>query len=287
MQKKPKSELEGAELRHSSLIEKRNEYNDKAKEFAESRNVLNAEKRRILDETKEMREKRHELVVMMRKHKTRRNAYQDKAKALIAQKRSKKKGIPGSVKKEIETTKADLKYADIKQQTVPMSLHKENELLDTIKEKLKNLERLESLKEEEDKIFAEVQKVDASITELFEMADEEHKKVVKLSKEINKIHDTISTSMKSLTHLTIESNKNHEGFLAMKEKANHYHEKAQEMRQKLMAIRNEKRDEARAGRKAIKDHNIQVKKTMDSDKSKDKAAKKALEELLKKGKVEI
>ena len=288
MQKKKTTELECAERRYQSLIEKRNELNAKAREFADARNILNDEKRRIIDESKDLRDKRRKLVTKMREHKTRRNAYQDKAKTLIEAKRKSKKGIPpGGVGREIETRKAEMKYIDMKQQTVPMSVHEENKLLDELKDKLKDLERLESVKEEEDTIFAEVKKVDASITELFEMADEEHKKVVTLSKEVNEVHEKVTTITKSLSHLTSESNKNHEGFLAVKEKANHYHEKAQEMREKLMAIRNEKRDEVREGRKAIKDHNVSVKKALGDKKSQDKAADDALQQLLKKGKVEI
>lgn len=288
MQKKEKSEIEGAEKRYSSLIEKRNEFNQKAREFAEARNALNDEKRRILNESKELREKRKALVKEMRQHKTRRNAYQDKAKALIEARKKRRKGMPaGGVGKEIEARKAEMKYIEMRQQTVPMSVQEENQLLDDLKTKLKDLERLESAKEEEDAILKEVKKVDASITELFEMADEEHKKVVKLSKQINEIHDQITTMTSSLGHLNAESNKNHEGFLAMKEKADHYHKKSLEMREKLMAIKNERREEVRAGRKMVSDHNRAVKKNLESPESRDKAADEALEQLLKKGKVEI
>ena len=93
--------------------------------------------------------------------------------------------------------------------------------------------------------------------------------------------------MKSISHLIAEANKNHEAYVAIKEKADGFHEKSQEMRKKLMAIRNEKRDEARAGKKLVTDHNKDVKKQMGSEEDLDAAADDALQLLLKKGKVEF
>ncbi|MCK4757533.1 MAG: hypothetical protein KAS67_03695 [Thermoplasmata archaeon] len=287
MQKKKSSEQDNAEQKYSGLIEKRNELNTQAREYAEARNALNTERRRILDECGEMREERRKLVDQMRVHKKRRNAYQAKGKALIEKKRKAKGKLPPGLDKEIETTRAEVRYMDIKQQTVPMTVQEENILLDEIKHKMRKMEELEVVKEEEDKVLEDVKKADLSITELFELADEEHEKVVVLSKQINVVHDKITAATKSIPHLIAEANKNHEAYVSIKEKADAIHEKAQEMRRKLMAMRNEKREEAREGRKMVSDHNKGVKKELADEKSLDKAADDALQKLLKKGKVEI
>jgi len=287
MQKKNRSEQDSAEEKHSSLIEKRNELNQQAREFADARNLLNAERRKILDESKGLRDERKKYVDKMRVHKKRRNAYQDKGKALIEKKKKSKGKVPEGLSTQIITTKAEVDSMDMKQQTVPMTVQAENLLLDELKSKTSVLKDLESIKEEENKILDDIKKTDLSITELFELADEEHKKVVEYSKKADAIHETISASMKSISHLIAEANKNHEAFVVMKEKADGYHEKSQEMRNKLMAIRNEKRDEARAGKKLVTDHNKDVKKHMGDEKDLDKAADDALQQLLKKGKVEF
>ncbi len=287
MQKKNRSEQDSAEEKYSALVEKRNELNTQAREFAEARNTLNAERRRILDESKELRDERKKAVDKMREHKKRRNHFQEKGKALIEKKKKSKGKIPEGLNKEIATTRADVRSLDHKQQTVPMTVQEENVLLDEMKIKMKNLKDLEVVKEEEDSIMDDVKKTDLSINELFELADEEHKKVVEYSNIANEAHEKISNTMKSISHLISEANKNHEAYVVMKEKADGFHQKAMEMRKKLMALKNEKREEVRAGRKQVTDHNKDVKKYLGDEKDLDKAADDALQQLLKKGKVEI
>lgn len=287
MQKKKKTEEENAELRFRSHVEKRNDLNAQAREFADVRDSLNGERREILDEMRALRDERDGLVKKMRQHKKSRNAYQERARELIEVKRGKRKDIHPGLAKELEALRADLKLLDVKQQTTTMTLEEENELLDGIKERARELERLEKVMEEQDSIISEVKDVDGSITELFSMADEEHKKVVALSNQAQEIHDRITLIVKSVSHLVAEANKNHEAYVKLKERADAYHQKAVEMREKLMAMRNLKRDEVREARKRIKEQNIAVKSALYDEKKREKAADDALDTLLKKGKVEI
>ncbi|KYK31201.1 MAG: hypothetical protein AYK23_04080 [Candidatus Proteinoplasmatales archaeon SG8-5] len=287
MQKKKQTEEESAELRHRNLIEKRNELNTQAREIADSRDTLNQERREILDEMRALRDERKALVDKMREHKKARNLYQQRAKELIEVKRGKRKDIHPGLEKELEALKADLKMLDVQQQTSTMTLQEENELLDRMKARAKELDRLENIMAEQDAIISEVEDVNESISELFKMADEEHKKVVVYSDQAQEIHDRITLIIKSVSHLVTEANKHHETFVKLKERADGYHQKAAEMREKLMAIRNIKRDEVRETRKMIREQNKAVKRALDDDKKRDEAADEALETLLKKGKVEI
>jgi uncharacterized coiled-coil DUF342 family protein len=287
MQKKKKTEEENAELRYRGLIEKRNELNAQAREVADVRDSLNQERRDIMDEMRALRDERKALVDKMREHKKARNLYQQRAKELIEVKRGKRKDIHPGLEKELEALRADLKTLDVQQQTSALTLQEENELLDRIKGRAKELERLEKVAAEQDAIISEVEDVDTSISELFKMADEEHKMVVVFSNQAQEIHDRITLIIKSVSHLVAESNKNHEAFLKLKERADDYHQKASEMREKLMAIRNIKRDEIRETRKMIREQNKAVKQALDDDKKRDAAADEALQTLLKKGKVEI
>lgn len=285
--KKIKNEEESAEVRFRGIIEKRNELNAQAREFADIRDTLNQERRDILDDMRALREERKALVDKMRQHKKARNLYQDRAKALIEAKRGKRKDIHPGLDRELEAIRADLKALDIQQQTSALTIEKENELLDRIKDRAKELERLEKVMAQQDAIISEVKDVDMSITELFKMADEEHKKVVVYSNQAQEVHDRITLIIKSVSHLVSESNKNHEAFLKLRERADDYHQKATEMREKLMAMRNIKRDEVRETRQLIKEQNKAVKQALDDDKKRDAAADEALQTLLKKGKVEI
>ncbi len=287
MQKKKKSEEESAELRHGSLLEKRNELNAQAREFAGTRDTLNDERRDLAEDINILRDERDAYTKDMKLHKKARNQYQKRAKELIEAKKGKRKDIYPGLGKDLEVLKADLKMMELKQQTVPLSLPEENELLDTLKEKTKELSRLEKVLAEQESIISEVKDVDESITELFRMADIEHEMVVKLSDQAQEVHDRITLMIKSISHLISEANKNHESFVKLKERADAYHLKAKEMREKLMAIRNVRRDEIREGRRLIKDQNRAAREMLYDKKKLDKAADSALERLFKKGKVEI
>ena len=287
MQKQKMSEEQNAELRYRSIIEKRNELNDQAREFADTRNMLNKERRETTDEIKELRDERDEFNKLMRQHKKVRNSYQDKAKDLIEKKKGKRKGIHKDLDRDIETMKADAQMLEVKQQTVPLSIEAENDLLDTLKKQYEEIKRLEAVQGEQDSILSEVKDVDEKIDMLFKMADQEHQNVVKYNDQAKEVHQRIILMSKSISHLISESNKNHESYVKLKERADSYHQRGSEMREKLMTMRNIKRDEIRESRKLIKDQNKAVRSVLNDEKRLDKAADDALEQLLKKGKVEI
>jgi len=287
MQKRVQTEEQSAELRYKIIIDKRNELNDQAREFADTRNMLNKERRETIDEIKELRDERDVLNKQMRRHKKTRNGYQDKAKDLIEKKKGKRKGIHQDLDKDIETLKTDVKALEIKQETTSLTLVEEKELLDTLKKQFVEIKRLEEVLGEQDSILADVKDVDEKITMLFKLSDEEHQKVVAVNNQAKEVHDHITLMNKSITHLILESNKNHENYAKLKERADEFHKKADEMRGKLMAMRNIKRDEIRESRQLIKDQNKSVRYALTDEKKLDKAADDALQQLLKKGKVEI
>ncbi|MDD4307579.1 MAG: hypothetical protein PHU53_02080 [Thermoplasmata archaeon] len=287
MQKPKVSEEENAEIRYRGIIEKRNELNDQAREFADTRDSLNNERRDIVEDIKDLRDERDAIVKKMRHHKKLRNSHQDKAKALIEQKKGKRKGIHKDLDRDIETIRAEAKILEVKQETTVLTIEEENELLKNLKKQYAEIRRLESVLGEQDAILSEVKNVDEKITLLFKMADEEHEKVVAFSKQSNEIHDRITLMSKSITHLIAESNKNHEAYVNLKKRADEYHQKANEMRDKIMAVRNIKRDEIRESRQLISQQNKSVRMALNDEKKLEAAADDALETLLKKGKIEI
>jgi phosphoserine phosphatase len=266
MQKRRQTEEQSAELRYRSIIEKRNELNDQARGFADTRNMLNDERRETIDEIKILREERDELNKEMRKHKKIRNGYQDKAKELIEKKKGKSKGIHKDLDRDIETLKADSKLLEVKQETTTLTLEEEKELLDTLKKNYEEIKRLEAVLGAQDAVLADVKDVDEKITMLFKMADDEHQKVVALNNQAREVHERIILMSKSITHLISEANKNHENYVKLKERADSYHKKASEMREKLMAMRNIKRDEIRESRQLIKDQNKAVRSALTDEK---------------------
>jgi len=287
MQKPKVSEEENAEIRYRGIIEKRNELNDQARQFADTRNSLTSERREIVEDIMDLREERDEIVKKMRHHKKLRNNHQDKAKSLIETKKGKRKGIHKDLDRDIEVIRTEAKMLELKQETTVITIEEENQLLKNLKKQYVEMRRLESMLGEQDAILSDVKNVDEKITLLFKMADEEHEKVVEFSKQSNEIHDRITLMGKSITHLIAESNKNHELYVQMKERADQYHQKANEMRDKIMTVRNLARDEIRESRQAITQQNKSVKMALNDEKKLEAAANEALETLFKKGKFEF
>lgn len=286
VRKKSKTELQVAEIKYRSLIEKRDEYNAEASIPRDERNALNAQRRELIDEMKELKKERDSRVAEMRKHKQKRNELQKRAKELIGFKKGKRRRFDTNLPEAIDKLRIQITTLQRRQETTALSLPKENELIDSIRATRKELKELEEMYDEQKKLILEVEGVDDAITKLFQEADEEHQMVVNLYNEAQEIHEKIVKHIKEISHLISESNKKHEEFVKIREKADHYHQRAQEMRQKILSIKRERWDEIKQAKKTIQDQNIAARKALFDEKKLDEDAEKALETLLKKGKVE-
>ena len=287
MPKKTISELQSAELRFRALLNKRDEINDQAAALRSERDSLNEKKRELQDQMNVARDRRDELVKKMRIHKAKRDDFQAKAKELIEFKKSLKGKQVGSLKDEIHAREAEVRMLVLRQQTVPLTIPKERELLESIKSKSVEVQRLRKVLSEQDKIEREVRDIDSSINALFRQADKEHAEVVKYSDEQHKAHEEASALFKEVAAISGTANKKHEEFMKLREEANAAHEKASEMRDKIIGIRKEKRMERVEEMRAIRDVNIAATRALDDKVKKDKAADDALATLLKKGKIRI
>ena len=284
VRKKSKSELDIAEIKYRSLLDKRDEANAEASVPKDERNTLNAQKRELIDEMQELKKKRDSLVAEMRKHKSKRNELQKRAKELIGLRKGKK--FKTSLPVEIDNMRLEIHKLQMRQETTALSLPKENELIDAVRVKKKDLDELEEVYEEQKKLILEMEGVDDTITEFFKKADEEHEMVVKLSNAAQEIHETIVVQIKEISHLIAESDKKHKEFLKIRERADHYHNRAQEMREKILSERKEKRKEMAEARRVLKDQNLAAHKALFDEEKLDEDAAKALETLLTKGRVE-
>ena len=287
MPKKKISELDNAEVKFRALLNKRDEINEQATILRSERDSLHEQKKGLQDQMKEARDRRDTLVGRMKGHKKRRDELQTKAKELIEFKK-KLKGKPmGSLKDEIRVMEGDVRVMELRQQTVPLTIPKERELLESIKKRVAEIQKLKVILAEQEKIQKEVRDLDKSIDALFKQADKEHAEVVKLSEEQHKAHEEATAFFKEIATLTATANKKHEEFLKLRLEADGAHQKAQEMREKIIEIKGEKRRERMEERQAIRDVNIATRKALDDKGKRDKAADEALQMLLKKGKIEI
>ena len=281
------SEIQNAELKFRALLNKRDEINEQAAVLRSERDSLHEQKTVLQEQMNVARNKRDAFVAEMRIHKKRRDELQAKAKELIEFKK-KTKGTPiGSLKDEIHALESDARMMELRQQTVPLSIPKERELLDELKKKMAEIERLKKVLVEQNKIAKEIHDMDRSIDALFRQADKEHDEVVRLSEEQHKAHEEASSLYKEVASLAASANKKHTDFMKLREQADAVHQKASEMRDKIIEIKKEKRMERMEEKNAIRDVNIAVRRALDDQSKKDRAADEALQMLLKKGKVEI
>ena len=90
-----------------------------------------------------------------------------------------------------------------------------------------------------------------------------------------------------LAALATEADKKHEEFLKIRARADEFHQKATEMRAKVLTIEDARRSEIREARNLLRQQNITVRKVLLDERKLDKAADDALQLLLKKGRVEM
>lgn len=287
MAKIKRSELEVAEKKYQAMIEKRDAFNAEAEVVRGERDTFHTQKRELIERMKALKTERQALAEILKNHKTQRDQYQKKAKELIASRKDKKKKIYLNLNEEIEALRAEIKMMDLKQQTDTLTLVEENELIDAMKSKIKDLERLETLAKDQDVVVTEVKDLDHAIDELFEKAEIEHQEVLKLSLEVKQINDKIVSLVNEIAHLITEANKKHKIYIKIKEKANYYHMRAVEMRNKVIIIRKEKWKEREEARKYIQAQSAVIKKTLEDEETLDKLAESAVQELFKKGKIAI
>jgi uncharacterized coiled-coil DUF342 family protein len=118
-----------------------------------------------------------------------------------------------------------------------MTVAKENELLDKIKLKRREMDAAKLVYAEEAKLLSDVKDIDAKIDELFRMADDAHKRVVELSNEGQTLHDQIGPVLDQLKFLDAKSDEKHQGYIAMRKEADEFHTKAMGLRGEVEKLR--------------------------------------------------
>lgn len=285
--KKEIEQLKDAEKKYQSYIAKRNELNDMAKVVREERDMIHESRKDLKEKIEKFKKERDELVTKMRHHKEMRNKFQEEAKKLIEARRKKKGEVFKNLPLHVEELKADVQMLEYRQETVPMNLAEENELIDKIREKRKEFKRSEKLIEKQKIVEIDITDKDHTIDELFKKADEEHKMVQKYYDENQKKHEKYIKLVNELSVSISEGNKKHEQYVEIRNEAQKVHEKAFEMRSKIIGIKGERRKRWDESKKAIKDQNIRARKAvMDKDKL-DKIADKSVDALKKGEKIRL
>lgn len=287
VRRKVPSELEKAEIKLRDLMDRRDALNSEANIHRQERDQLHEQKRTLAGELRTLKDERDAVVQEMRGHKGKRNEYQARAKHLIEARRQVRGKVRGSVASDLAALRREIERIDMDQQTRPMKLEEENELIDQLRAKVREIRELEKIRGREVQVHKDVKDLDATIDQLFQQADAEHGQVVVLAQKADAIHDKVTEVVQNLAVLISEANKKHEEFLESRAKADEVHAKVVEMRGMVLSTREAARAEAREARQLLKQNRQDVRKALYDEKKLDEFAEQAVEALLKKGKVEI
>ncbi|MCJ7572245.1 MAG: hypothetical protein MUO82_10295 [Candidatus Thermoplasmatota archaeon] len=276
-------QLKDAEKKYQSYIQKRNELNDMAKVVREERDMIHASRKGLKTEIEKVKKERDELVEKMRQHKKIRNKYQEEAKKLIEAKRKKKGAVFKNLPIRVEELKADFQMLEYRQETEPMSPQEENELIEKIRSKREEYERTKIHLEKQKEVEIDISDKDKAIDELFKKADEEHKLVQKYYDENQKKHERYIKLVNEMSVSIAEANKKHDQYLELRQEAQKTHDKAFEMKSKMIGIKDKRRKRFQEAKQAIKEQNIMARKATMDVKKLDEIAEESVD-LLKKGK---
>ena len=279
--KKEIEQLKDAEKKYQAYIQKRNELNQMAKLVRDERDMLNESRKKIKEQIDELKKERDELVLNMKEHKKLRNRYQEEAKKLINAKIKRRGEVFKNLPLRVEELKADCQMLEYRQETVPMSPAEENELIERLREKRKEFKRTQKQLEKQEKVEIDITDKDNAIDELFKKADEEHNLVQKYYDESQKKHEKYIKIVNELSVGIAEANKKHEQYVELRNDAQKIHEKAFEMRSKIIAIKGERRKRFQEAKKAIAEQNIKARKAVSDKKKLDEIADKSVDALKK------
>ncbi|PKK86469.1 MAG: hypothetical protein CVT48_00955 [Thermoplasmata archaeon HGW-Thermoplasmata-1] len=282
-----RDELRNCESKHRMLIERRNELNEQAKVTREERDMLNTSRKELVGKMNALRDARTAAVARMKLHRDARNEYQKQAKSLIEAQKKKKGGIEGSLPMRANELKAEIQTLEHRQETVPMSGAKENELIDDIRAKRADYERISKEIGKQKLLKVDLSDTHKAIDELFKHADDEHILVQKYYAESQAAHEEYVKLASDISVLISEANKKHEEYVELKARADEHHVKAQEMRAKVMEMKKEQFDERKAARQAISDVNVAARKALADESVLDNVADSALDALKKGNRISL
>jgi len=216
-------DLEDKRSRHNADAEMhrrlRDELNDKTKEWAEKRDVLNSQVRKFIDEANSKREQRDKLNAEVREAKAKRDEWNRKFNDLsdkvqmLRRERMPKSGL--SIKK----FKAELRALEKRHMTSVMSVEKERALVEEISALSNKIQAMEKEIEQ----FSEVKQAEKDAREAKDNAEMFHKSVSELAEKAQTEHDAMLKLYEEADRLRKEADGAQEEFIKSKLAADEEH----------------------------------------------------------------
>jgi uncharacterized coiled-coil DUF342 family protein len=285
--KKDLTEQQQAEQRYQNLIEKRDHFNAEARVVREARDLLNEKKGPVRQQANAIRDRRSQLLREVRDHKAKRNDLQRRAKELIQIKRKLRGRLKGGVEAQVRTHRDQATKLETQQQTQSLSLTEESRVLENLRQARKDLAELEALQRDHESVLGEVGEVDVAIDDHFQRAETEHQEVVTKSEQAQVLRRELDEKLDEVSVLIAEANRIHELFVKVKERADHSHQRAMEMRKEVISIKRSRRQERTEAKALVKQQKAVVREALEDEKKLAEAVDEAIATLRKGEKLEL
>jgi uncharacterized coiled-coil DUF342 family protein len=283
------AELSNAEKRLKAIYDRRDAFQEEAKVFRDMRNDLQDKRRAVIDQVNQWRDQKEDLYAQIKEAKARRDHFNEKAGLLSGTLRKRRdddrKAQPyeDRITLEIELRKLEQQY-----ETIPSKdLAAERKIVAQIEERRKKLQAIMEKEPERELRATEFKNTEDEIQDYRQRADEEHKRMNELYGKVREVDQRIKETHPTIDHLRSESDKNHEEYLKARAQADGQHQRAMELRDHVLQLREERRKVQNEARSVIDDQNRKVREELDDEDKLDSRAEEAVGMLLKKGKISL
>ncbi|MGI0148353.1 MAG: coiled-coil protein [Thermoplasmata archaeon] len=200
---------------------RRDELNDRTRDWVEKRDALNAQVRALVDEATQHRIQRDELNAQVRAAKEERDKFNRRVNDLQdALNDLKRRKLPrGAV--PLGKLQQELKRLEFKQMTSVLSVDKERALIDEIQRLQGEVKKLEQALEENE----EVRKEKAELKVARDLAEDAHRRVSELAEKAQTEHDQMTALYEKSDALRKEADRAQEEFIKTKMFADEEHRK--------------------------------------------------------------
>jgi|GEM_PF-264176 len=287
-----RQEFENLGKKADGFVQKRNEYNEKARAARAERDLLHTKQKEFVEAMNKAKEDRDGLNGQLREAKDLRAQFQGQAKEIIAKKRARStkdtkepgKRSPYLYAQELLAEINDLEFS---QQTRVLSVAQENELLKQLRAKRAEYDKIKKEAEKHKQLKIDLTDLDAAIDELFKKAEEQHQIVLALHKQSNEAHERFVKALNDLATLRAEANKHHKHFIEMREKSDVEHKNFLEIREKMLELKGQEFADRREAREVIKEQRGRVRDAVANPRGLEQHAESALDKLKKGGKITL
>lgn len=200
---------------------KRDELNDKTKEWIRKRDELNAKVRELIDEAQQHKVERDRLNEEVQVAKAEREKWNKRVAELLEEyNKLRRRKVPrGGV--PVEKLRRDLRGLEFKQQTSVLTVDKERDLIDQIAGLQAEIRKREKQLQED----AEIKALHQQVEEARKQAESFHQQVAKVAEEAQIHHDAMVSLYDQADEVRIQADKAQEEFIKTKMMADERHQK--------------------------------------------------------------